>query len=67
MNEMLLKAKMVEHGVTDHEMADIIGIDASSFYRKKCGKSDFFRKEIQAMKIHLGLSGDDIDRIFFDR
>lgn len=67
MNEMLLKAKMVEHGVTDQEMAEIIGIDASSFYRKKCGKSDFYRKEIQTMKIRLDLSGEDIDRIFFDK
>lgn len=66
MNARLLKAKMVEKGITDQEMSKCLHIDISTFYRKKTGNSDFLRNEILIMKKSLGLSSDDIDRIFFE-
>lgn len=64
-NERLLKARMVENGYNDQSLSRAIGIDTSTFYRKKAGNSDFYRKEIQAIKDCLCLSGEDVDRIFF--
>ena len=66
MNARLLKAKMYENGITDQSMAEFIGIDVSTFYRKKSGNSDFNREEIKVMKERLNLSPDEIDRIFFE-
>lgn len=66
MNERLLKAKMVENGFNDQTLSNAIGIDTSTFYRKKSGNSDFYRKEIQAIKECLHLSGEEVDRIFFE-
>lgn len=66
MNARLLKSKMVERGITEQELASNIGIDASTFYRKKSGLSDFNREEIKTIKRLLSLSADDVDRIFFE-
>ena len=66
MNNRILKAKMYEHGYNDQQIASVIGIDVSTFYRKKSGLSDFTRKEIKCIKDTLSLSMDEVDRIFFD-
>ena len=66
MNARLLKAKMYEHGVTDQSMADLMGINVSTFYRKKTGESDFNREEIKLIKNRLNLTLEDVDRIFFE-
>lgn len=65
MNSRLLKAKMFEAGITEQEMAGHLGVDASTFYRKKTGNSDFTREEIKKMKNILSLTPEDVDRIFF--
>lgn len=65
MNNRVLKAKMYECGYNDQKIAEAIGIDVSTFYRKKSGLSDFTREEIKRIKDTLDLSLDDVDRIFF--
>lgn len=65
MNERLLRAKMVEHGYNDHTLSLALGINDSTFYRKKSGIGDFYRSEIKTIKDCLNLSGDEVDRIFF--
>ena len=43
-----------------------IGVDPATFYRKKVGESDFYRREIQALRKILNLSSKEVDSIFFD-
>ncbi|MBQ9047409.1 MAG: hypothetical protein IJ120_05880 [Solobacterium sp.] len=65
MNLQLLKARMVEKGVDDTQIASALGINISTLYRKKSGESDFYRKEIQIIKMVLNLSDEDVRNIFF--
>lgn len=66
MRQERLKGKMVEHNLRDQDMAKLLGIDASTFYRKKNGVTEFTREEIKTMKGLLNLTADDIDSIFFE-
>lgn len=66
MRQERLKGKMVEHNLRDQDMAKLLGIDASTFYRKKNGVTEFTREEIKTMKSLLNLTADDIDSIFFE-
>ena len=63
MNANLLKGTIVANGLTCKEMADKIGIDEATFYRKINGKSDFFLGEI--IKICKILKITDPTPIFF--
>ena len=66
MKQERLKGKMVEHSLRDQDMAKLLGIDSSTFYRKKNGVTEFTREEIKIMMNLLNLSADEIDSIFFD-
>lgn len=46
MNANLLKAKMKEKGVTQAEVANMIGISPNSLSRKLLGKRDFRLSEV---------------------
>ena len=59
------KAEVVRKGMTLENVANAIGIDVASLHRKMNGSSDFYRKEIESIVILLGLSGEDVLRIFF--
>lgn len=65
MRQERLKGKMVENNLRDQDMAKILGIDSSTFYRKKNGVTDFTREEIKIMKDYLHLSAEEVDSIFF--
>ncbi|KXU52184.1 toxin-antitoxin system, antitoxin component, Xre domain protein, partial [Candidatus Stoquefichus sp. KLE1796] len=43
-----------------------IGVDPATFYRKKIGESDFYRREIQVLRKILNLTSKEVDEIFFD-
>lgn len=49
MNSRKLKARIVELGLTQREVAGMIGISANSFSRKLLGKSDFLLSEAIAL------------------
>lgn len=49
MNTNKIKAKIVECGLTQREVAEIIGISANSFSRKLHGKRDFLLSEVIAL------------------
>lgn len=66
MKQERLKGKMVEHSLRDQDMAKLLGIDSSTFYRKKNGVTEFTREEIKIMKNLLNLTADEIDSIFFE-
>lgn len=57
---------MKEANVTIEKAAKEMNMDPATFYRKKTGESDFYRKEIQILRKILNLSSGDVDSIFFD-
>ena len=61
----LLKARMVEKSVTQNEMADKLGINSATLYRKINGESEFTRSEMQIIKAVLALDTSGMDAIFF--
>ena len=65
MNIYLLEMKMKIKGKTNEDMARRIGIDPATFYRKKTGRSEFTRSELQAIRSELSLSQEELESIFF--
>lgn len=65
MNKQLLKAKMVEHGDTQAQLAAAIGISASNLNDKINGKVSFRQNEIAAIRSRYNLSAQEVDLIFF--
>lgn len=61
----LLKAKMVAKGVSAEELADKIGINTVTLYRKINGKTEFTRSEMQIIKSVFSLNKGEMDAIFF--
>ena len=64
-NERKFKAKLVEAGLTVEKLAEIIGINQATLYRKIAGKSEFTRIEMQVIQKALHLSREDLCAIFF--
>ena len=65
MNKQLLKAKIVEHGDTQAQLAAAIGISASNLNDKINGKVSFRQNEIAAIRNRYNLSAQEVDHIFF--
>lgn len=66
MNWILLEAKTKEAGLTNEDVAKRLSIDQATYYRKKRGKSDFYRNEIKTISDLLKLSSKDVNLIFFN-
>lgn len=64
-NKNLLKMKMVGAGITTEKLANLLGINSATLYRKMRGESDFSRSEIIIIRSILGLSADEAEAIFF--
>jgi len=62
-NKKLFKAQVIVEGKTFNEVADYLGINVATLYRKMNGESDFFRDEIQKLKEFLNIKNPD--EIFF--
>ena len=60
-----LRGKMAEKGITQGEMAQKLGIDASTFNRKMTGKGDF--SVLEALCIVRILGEGTLDDYFFIR
>jgi len=43
------RALLARKGITIEKMAEMLGINTSTLYRKMTGESDFYRKEIQTI------------------
>ncbi|MEG0366081.1 MAG: hypothetical protein RR585_04545 [Coprobacillus sp.] len=65
MNAYLLEMKMKEANVSTEKAASETNMDPATFYRKKNGDSDFYRREIQILRRLLNLTSEDVDLIFF--
>ena len=65
MNTQKLKGKIVESNTTQEAVADTIGIDRSTFYRKmKSGGASFTIGEMHAIVSALRLSDSEAIEIF---
>ncbi len=64
-NQNLLKAKLVEKGVSALEICNEIGICETTFYRKLSRDGDFSRFEIRKIVEILNLTSSERDSIFF--
>ena len=64
MKANLLKAKMVENGISADMISNKLGINTSTFYRKVKNNS-FYTAETKKIAECLKLSAQDIDNIFF--
>lgn len=62
-----LRGKMVECGINMEQMADEIGVDRSTMYRKMNQEGNNISiKEASIMAKKLGLSYDEVNDIFFN-
>lgn len=64
-NQKLLKAKLVEKGLSPINLCNLIGICEATYYRKLAKNGDFSRFEIGKIVEVLELSRDERDKIFF--
>lgn len=61
-----LKAKLVEKDISIIELANILGIDKSTVYRKLNNSGENFTvKDVEKIAKALSLTYDDINHIFF--
>lgn len=66
MNVNKLKGKMVENEFTVEKLANKIGIDRATFYRRLNSNGETFTiKEANLISIALGLTADEVNAIFF--
>lgn len=63
-----LRAKMVELGKNVDEVAEKIGMDKSTFYRKLSANGQTFSiGEADAIAVELHLTRDEVNSIFFSQ
>lgn len=64
-NQNLLKAKIIEKGLSTMFLCNSLGICEATFYRKLSRNGDFSRFEINKIAEELNLSCKERDDIFF--
>lgn len=66
MKVMKLRGKMVEMGVTVKRLADELGKDRSTIYRKLDNGGNFTVEEATTIKNLLGMTNEEARSIFFE-
>ncbi|VFB17228.1 Helix-turn-helix [Urinicoccus massiliensis] len=61
-----LKRRRINKDLSQQELANKIGVDKMTYWRKENGMRDFNRTEIENISKVLGLSPIDIKLIFFN-
>lgn len=64
MNRAELRAEIARQKKTYRAIAAALGISEQAFYNKLDGKTEFKESEIRKLVDLLGLSADDLNRIF---
>ena len=65
MNVSKLKAKIVEKNLRAVDIAKMLNVDISTYYRKLQGLAKFNIEEASMLKTKLGLSDEEASEIFF--
>lgn len=60
-----LKTLLKKNGITQNELADVLGLTYQTISIKMNGHKDFTQSEIRAIKTLLGLTPVELDDIFF--
>ncbi len=66
MNKNRLKAKMIENGDTQNDLAKALNLSVSNLSLRINGKMDFRQSEIDTIKKRYKLSSSELDSIFFE-
>jgi DNA-binding XRE family transcriptional regulator len=66
MNITELRVERFRHGVTQEDMAKILGVSATTYVRREAGFSEFNRKEIEQIAKLFNLSIERVNEIFFN-
>lgn len=61
-----LKGKIIEKGLSVEKLAEIVGIDKSTFYRRLSDFDTFTIGEVAKIKDALGLSKEEAYELFID-
>ena len=64
-NVSKLKAKIVEKNLRAVDIAKMLNVDISTYYRKLQGLAKFNIEEASMLKTKLGLSDEEASEIFF--
>lgn len=64
MNRSELRAEFARQGISNRYIANELNISEQAFYNKMSGSSEFKESEIKKLIQILGLSAEDVDRIF---
>ena len=64
-DEPLFRYMMNRRQLSMAVVADRLGVNEATLYRKIKGKSDFSRAEIQALKASLSMTTDECVKVFF--
>lgn len=65
MDVKALRAKMVLRGISVYSLAERIGIESSTLYKKLRGVTEFTQSEISKIANVLGMSREEILAVFF--
>ncbi len=65
MRSNLLMNVLWYEDITPEFLADALGLTPEALFRKVCGDEDFSLGEIRQIVSLLGLSDDEVDKIFF--
>lgn len=60
-----LRAKIVERGITQGQLAKAIGIEKSTLSAKMNGKTEFKLAEMTLIRMYLDLTPDEFYAVFF--
>ena len=66
MNSDLLKKAIRESGITKTHIASVLEITTQALNNKLCGKSDWWREEINKLSEILHLNEQEVRNIFFN-
>lgn len=64
-NTAKLKAKIVEKGMVQEEIALALGMTIATFNYKVNNKREFKASEIKKLSKHLSLTAEEVNTIFF--
>ena len=65
MNKQLFKATALLAGLNMKNIAEALGINTTTLYRKLNNESDFTRAEIQSLRKLLKITPQEVENIFF--
>jgi predicted transcriptional regulator len=64
-NTLLLEMYIRRAGITNRDLAKVVGLSQTGFYDKLKGTTEFRQSEIKIITDHIGLTNEERDSVFF--